>query len=113
MDLDGELQPPMANGEVMFEAPWQGRVFGMARVLAERGLYSWDEFRAHLISVIGDWDRSVLMEADGEEYRYYDHFQAALQALLIEKGILAEGSLEGRFSEFLARPSDHDHGHSH
>ena len=33
--LDGRIAPPTANGEVVFEAPWQGRVFGMARLLAE------------------------------------------------------------------------------
>ena len=29
------MAPPAANGEVVFEAPWQGRVFAMARLLAE------------------------------------------------------------------------------
>ncbi len=38
-DLDGL---PRKNGELVFEAPWQGRAFGMAAVLRnERGL-EWD-----------------------------------------------------------------------
>ena len=39
----------MANGEVVFDAPWQSRVFGMARALCEQGLFTWDEFREQLI----------------------------------------------------------------
>ena len=58
--LNAEVAPPMANGEVLFEAPWQGRVFGMARSLEEAGLYTWDEFREQLIKHIGQWDRRAL-----------------------------------------------------
>lgn len=103
------LEPPMANGEVMFEEPWQSRVFGVARLLAERGHYTWDEFRAHLIREIGDWDRSEAGEDPSAEYRYYDHFLAALQALLAEKGMLEAGELESRLEALRARPHDHDH----
>ena len=96
----------MANGEVLFDAPWQGRVFGIARSMAEQGLYSWDEFRAHLIEQIGEWDRTA-QEAD--DYRYYDHFLAALSGLLAEKGLVSETSLADRFREFQVRPHGHDH----
>ena len=109
--LEAGLEPPMANGEITFEAPWQGRVFGMARVLAEQGYFSWDEFRAHLIEQIGDWDRSSAAAEPGAEYRYYDHFLAALQSLLGEKQMLDKALLEDRFRAFAARPHDHDHHH--
>ena len=104
--LEGPLAPPMANGEVLFEAPWQGRVFGMARVLAESGHYTWDEFRAHLIAQIGAWDRSSESAAD---YHYYDHFLAALQTLLAEKQLLPAAVLEDRIRTFAERPHGHDH----
>lgn len=108
--LDGPAAPPTANGEVVFEAPWQGRVFGMARLLSAQGHYSWDEFRAHLIAQIGAWDRQAVPD---DEYRYYDHFLAALQALLAEKGLLDGVALDARTAEFAARPHGHDHGHNH
>ncbi len=104
-ELSGITQPPMANGELIFEAPWQGRVFGMARALSEAGLYSWDEFREYLIRTIADWDR----EGEGD-YAYYDHFLAALETLLADRGLVAPGPLETRCAEFRARPHDHDHG---
>lgn len=107
--LDGELAPPTANGEVVFDEPWQGRVFGMARLLADQGHYSWDEFRAHLIDKIGDWDRSELATDPSVAYRYYDHFLAAFQALLAQKGMLDGSDVEARFKALRARPHGHDH----
>jgi nitrile hydratase accessory protein len=107
--LDDELAPPTANGEVVFDAPWQGRVFGMARLLAEEGHYSWDEFRAHLIEKIGDWDRSATAQDPRQDYRYYDHFLAAFQALLAEKGLLDEALVDARHQAFTQRPHGHDH----
>lgn len=103
-DLDGDLAPPMSNGEVMFEEPWQGRVFGMASALAEAGLYTWDEFRASLIREIAAWDRS------GEgEYAYYDHFLRALERLLEAKGLVDASALDLRLRAFQQRPHGHDH----
>ena len=109
LTLEGDLEPPMANGEVLFDAPWQGRVFGMARVLAERGYYSWDEFRAHLIRQIGAWDRSNPADDPTLDYAYYDHFLTALQGVLAEKGMLDPTAVDGRFRDLAARPHGHDH----
>jgi len=109
--LDGELAPPMANGEVIFDAPWQGRVFAMARVLAEAGHYTWDEFREHLIDQIGAWDTAHAGAERGADYRYYDHFLAALQALLAEKHLLVPQVMEDRVRTFAGRPHGHDHDH--
>ena len=41
LPLPENLQPPMANGEVIFDAPWQGRVFAMAVALSEQGVFVW------------------------------------------------------------------------
>lgn len=98
----------MVNGEVVFEAPWQGRVFGMARALAEAGVYDWDEFRAHLIDEIACWDR----EGDGD-YRYYDHFLRAFEKLLVSRGLVGSDVLGERVETFRARPHGHDHHHHH
>jgi nitrile hydratase accessory protein len=110
MDLDSvlpaELAPPMVNGEVVFEAPWQGRAFGMARALAEAGFFSWDEFRVQLIRIIGEHDRSEQSDAD---YQYYTHFLAALEAVLAQKRLLNPHTLEHRVETLQARPHGHDH----
>lgn len=103
--LDGPAAPPMANGEVIFEEPWQGRVFGMARALCEAGHYDWDEFRDKLIAEI------ALHDGSGQTYRYFDHFHAALQSLLVEKSLLGADDIARRTEEFAARPHGHDHQH--
>ena len=104
--LDGELSPPMANGEIVFEAPWQSRAFGMARALCERGLFDWDEFRERLISEIGQSDAT---RETADDYRYFDHFLSALLRLLDEKGICMEGDVMRTAEEYAARPHGHDH----
>ena len=43
---------PRQNGELVFDEPWQGRVFGMAVALYEQGGLDWEEFRQALIAQI-------------------------------------------------------------
>lgn len=105
MELTGQSAPPMANGEVIFESPWQSRVFGMARVLCESGYYSWDDFRTRLIARISEW------EADPKagEYEYFDCFLLALTDVLDSAGLCSESALNQRAAEFADRPVGHDH----
>ena len=104
--LGKELQPPMANGEVLFEAPWHGRVFGMAVALHEAGVFAWDEFQSQLIAQIGAWDRQ---QHGADEYLYYDHFQAALQQLMVSKNLLSADALAHRQAHLAELPHGHDH----
>lgn len=106
MNLVGRESPPMANGELVFDLPWESRVFGMARFLCEKGFYEWDEFRACLISEIEKWDASHTPEDD---YHYYTCFYGALEKLLTEKGICHLSDLSDKSEALLARPHGHDH----
>lgn len=106
MELEGRIAPPMANGELTFDAPWQGRVFGMARSLCERGMYEWDEFRQYLITEIETWEQA---HGAGTPYEYYDRFLAALECLLADRGLCSDSDLGQRASLFEARPHGHDH----
>ncbi len=108
--LSPALAPPMANGELLFEAPWQARVFGMARALSEQGLYTWDEFREALIAAIARWESS---HRDTGEYAYYDCFVEALETLLVRRGALESDAVSVRHGEIEARPHGHDHHHEH
>jgi len=106
-DLPDHLAPPLSNGELVFEAPWQGRVFGMARSLCVAGLYSWDEFRERLISAIEQWESAHSNEP--EVYAYYDLFLLAFEKLLADKKLLAGDTLSREVARLHARPHDHDH----
>lgn len=106
MDLSGALAPPMANGEIVFEAPWQSRVFGMTRALCEAGLFDWDDFRAQLIREIGRHESSGQAAA---EYQYFDHFLAAFERLLADLQLCQADELDLRRDLLAARPHGHDH----
>lgn len=105
MPLIGESAPPMANGEVIFEAPWQSRAFGLARVLCEAGHYSWDDFRDRLIANISAWDQGK----HDEPYQYFDCFLGALTDVLADTGLCDSDVLDAREAEFAKRPHGHDH----
>jgi hypothetical protein len=72
--LPGDLAAtlPRDNGELVFEAPWQGRVLAMAVVLVDKLGLEWDDFRRRLIDTI----------AEEPEGPYYESWLAALEALV-------------------------------
>ena len=109
MELEGSVAPPMANGELVFDSPWEGRVFGIATRLSESGVFSWDEFRDCLLDEIGHWERAHAGEKD---YRYYDRFLAARMAVLRSKGLPMDSAVEALAGELVTRPHGHDH-HDH
>ena len=106
----GPAAPPRANGELVFREPWESRAFGIAVTLHEQRLFTWDEFRQLLIEEIARWEHAnpgARTEAEG--YRYYEHWLAALERLLAEKGLCGVPELEERSAQLAARPAGHDH----
>ncbi|GEM_PF-203045 len=93
-DMPGRVAAPRKNGELVFEAPWQGRAFGMAVALHEQQLYGWDEFRQRLIGEIARAD------AGADPSSYYERWLAAFEALLIERGVVSEAELSERTYQF-------------
>lgn len=103
---DARTALPLENGELVFQAPWQARVFGMAHGLCDAGLFDWDDFRDHLIAEIARWEAEA---SPGEAYHYYERFQAALETLLAERGQAPAEALQARATTLAARPHGHDH----
>lgn len=106
LDADGPGAPPRANGELLFAAPWESRVFGLAVTLRERGLLDWERFRERLIAEIATWER---VHGDGEPYPYYACWRRALETVLAESGHCTPPELDAREAELAARPAGHDH----
>lgn len=92
-DLEGL---PRKNGELVFDAPWQSRAFGMAVAMSEQGRYGWEEFRGRLIAEIGE----------APEREYYESWLGALERLLVDGGVLGRDDLERRRSEYLCMERD-------
>jgi hypothetical protein len=89
LDVDGAAAPPRRNGELVFDAPWQSRVFGLAAAIVETCFDGDREpFRRQLIRAI----------AAEPERPYWDSWTAALEALVTEKGVLDELAIERRLS---------------
>ena len=109
LDEDGPAAPPRVNGELTFEAPWQGRAFGLVMSLAERGVLDYEEFRAELIAAVAAADcRSLAGEAS---FSYYDCWLEALERVLTGRGLVGPQALAGRVALLAARPHGHDHDH--
>ena len=77
LDIDGPAAPPRRNGELVFEAPWQGRAFGICVAVLDREGLAWEDFRPHLVAAI-----AAEPQAD-----YYDAFAVALCGFLTELGL--------------------------
>lgn len=72
-DLPTDL--PRRNGELVFEAPWESRAFGLAAAYVEASGVGWAAFRAHLIAAIDDLPRDT---------PYYEAWVTALERLVAE-----------------------------
>ncbi len=92
--MQGAAGMPRKNGELVFEEPWQGRVFGMAVALHEQGLYEWEEFRQALIAQI------AAAEARGGPFVYYEVWLATFEELLAKKGLVTPEELDETTYQF-------------
>jgi nitrile hydratase accessory protein len=83
---------PRRNGELIFEAPWQGRAFGMAVAFTKSGGTDWEDFRQLLIA-------EIATDADGG---YYASWLRAFERLLVQRKAVTVGEIEGRKSEYIS-----------
>jgi nitrile hydratase accessory protein len=108
LDLDRPAAPPRSNGELVFESPWESRLFGITMALYEAGRFEWDEFRRLLIDEITHWERDAAQRPDAQ-WSYYARWHAALERLLVARGLCAAAEIETRTEELAARAPGHDH----
>src|SRR3712207_5102858 len=93
-DMEGPSALPRKNGELVFEAAWEGRVFGLATALHSEQRFAWDEFRDRLIEEIAEADRT------GEPSHYYERWLDAFERLLVDKGLISREELAARLAAF-------------
>jgi nitrile hydratase accessory protein len=100
-DLEGPVSPPRDNGEIVFAAPWERRVFGITIALCRSGRCEWERFRQRLIARI----------AEDQARPYWESWGLALEDVLARTATLESADVEARHEAFLARPHGHDHEH--
>ena len=84
--MEGPAALPRANGEIVFSAPWEGRVFGLAVALVNAHGLEWDEFRRRLIAAI----------AAEPSRPYFESWAAALEALVVDLDLAGHSELARR-----------------
>jgi nitrile hydratase accessory protein len=94
-NLDERAALPRKNGELVFQASWEGRAFGIAVLLNEKGAYEWNVFRDRLVAAIA---------AGGPDY--YASWLDALQSLLIERGVVTPEQIDRRAGEYRTLERD-------
>jgi len=106
VDLTALPAMPRDNGGPVFAEPWQAQAFSMTVKLHEQGCFTWNEWANYLsreiesASVHGDPDLGDT---------YYHHWLAALEKLLMEKGVTSLNELQTRKQQWddAARATEH------
>jgi nitrile hydratase accessory protein len=103
---DAPAAPPRSNGELVFDEPWESRVFGVAVALHDAEVVDFDAFRRRLIEEIAAWETSHGPSEGG--YRYYERWLTALERTLLAERIVDPASLDAA-REAVAHEWAHDH----
>lgn len=98
-DLEGPVSPPRVNGELVFAAPWERRIFGLTVAACRSGALDWEGFRAGLIARI----------ARDEARPYWENWAAALQDVLEHDSIVTRAEIDDHLRELTLRPAGFDH----
>ncbi len=89
LDIDGPAAPPRANGEMVFEHPWQRRLFATTMALCESEAIQFQQFRDRLIAEISE-----------HPDEYWSSWQDALEALLQQQQMCDLDQLGQRAQQF-------------
>ena len=103
----GSGAPPRANGELIFDAPWQSRLFGLTEALVEDDTFSWADFQAALIAQVGERDLAGL--DTGEPDVYWKCWLDGLATVAESVALVEPVGWSARCVELAARPAGHDH----
>jgi nitrile hydratase accessory protein len=84
--------PREKNGPV-FAEPWEAQAFALAVKLSEQGYFTWKEWA----SALADELRAAVDRGEPDDgSHYYHHWLAALERLVMAKGLTDRASLETR-----------------
>ena len=96
----GLSHAPADDAGLVFRAPWEAQAFAIVVSLHKRGAFTWSEWAAALSAEI------KRAQDDGDPDlgdTYYRHWLAALEGLVLAKGLAGDGELRARRIELTAR----------
>ena len=91
----------------MFAEPWQAQAFALAVKLSEQGHFTWNEWAAALADELQD---AVRRGEPDDGSRYYEHWLAALEKLVAEKGLTDSAALLTRKQAWVSAYRSTPHG---
>jgi nitrile hydratase accessory protein len=100
--MDEQVALPRKNGELVFEAPWEARAFGLAVALNEAGVYPWRDFSQGLAA------ETAALEQQGTSASYYERWLETLEKLALARGLVTLDELDARTAEY-AFSAHHEH----
>jgi nitrile hydratase accessory protein len=103
---------PRSNGELVFEEPWQARVFGLAVALVQEAGLDWEAFRSRLIVEIRASERRGA-DASTDAGGYYECWASALERLVLETEMVSTEELDERIRHVTAEDAHDGHHHHH
>jgi nitrile hydratase accessory protein len=98
--MTGAAALPRKNGELVFEAPWEARAFGLAVALNEAGVYPWRDFSQGLAA------ETAAVEQQGTPASYYERWLETLEKLAIARGLVTLDELDARTAEYAFSAHD-------
>jgi nitrile hydratase accessory protein len=84
---------PSDAGGPVFAEPWQAQAFALAVKLSEQGHFTWKEWAAALA---GELKAAADRGEPDDGSRYYHHWLAALERLVVSKGLSDPAALLAR-----------------
>ena len=94
-DLDALPAIPRDREGPVFAEPWEAQAFALAVRLHERGCFTWREWTDALAAEI-----AAARQRGDTTTTYYQHWLAALEALVAGKGLASREELQRRRDEW-------------
>ena len=101
--LEALLPEPADASDPLFAEPWQAQAFALVVRLYETGAFTWTEWADELAAQIAAADPD-----DGSHY--YDHWLAALESLVVSRGLVPRAALEERKEAWADAYASTPHG---
>jgi nitrile hydratase accessory protein len=111
------ILPATPEGEPIFKAPWQARIFALMISIVKDQYIPWTSFQSRLVIEL---DRSKMQkqaEASLVESNYFSCWLEAAERTLVEEGFIVGGDIEKQLNEIKAaveqvRRNQTEHIHS-
>jgi nitrile hydratase accessory protein len=98
---------PTDDAGPVFSAPWQAHAFALVLALHERGVFTWPQWAAALAAAI---HRAGDDAAPDTGERYYQHWLAALESLVLARGLARSDTLHALEHAWQAAAARTPHG---